>query len=174
MPGGTTHPAATACPGPSDRGSQPSAATEGSQLRDHHVQGKLQDPSDRAQQWREPGLVRIPLNRIGFWPGNRGGNGICSYHVHEVAQDCLVNKTKLNRYGHVDLVKIPSEHLETVREKNAQRAKSDSLLPKCNPADLWFVTASKTHFVHAQKLFQDGGRVLHNTIKTDKKQHSQD
>ena len=40
------------------------------------------------------GLIRIPLEPIGFSVGNRGGLGISSFRVHEVAWDCIANKTK--------------------------------------------------------------------------------
>ena len=67
----------------------------------------VEDASDRAQKRRKVGHVRVDLDKIGFWDGNRGTMGISPYHVHEVAWDCKANKTKLNRYGDVGLVKIP-------------------------------------------------------------------
>ena len=45
----------------------------------------LEDAGERAQKRRRPGNLRIGLEKIGFWPGNRGGMGISPYHVHEVA-----------------------------------------------------------------------------------------
>ena len=78
----------------------------------------VEDASDRAQRHRKHGLVRIRLELIGFWPDNRGGLGISPYHVHDVAWDCAANKTKLPRYGHVDIVEIPAPLLEQIREIN--------------------------------------------------------
>ena len=82
---------------------------------------ELEDAGDRVQKHRKPGLVRIPLDKIGFWPGNRGGLGVASHHVHEVAWDCIANKTKLQRYGHVDLIEIPAEYLQQIRTANRKR-----------------------------------------------------
>ena len=67
-------------------------------------QHDLEDAGDRAQKRRKPGLVRISLDKIGFWPANRDGMGVSSHHMHEVAWDCLANKTRIQRYDHVDIV----------------------------------------------------------------------
>ena len=122
---------------------------------------EIDDAGDRAQKHLKPGLVRIPLDQIGFWPGNRGGLGISSHHRHEVAWDCVANKTKLQRYGHVDLIEIPAESLQQIRDANRERCEVDDLMPRC-AADIRYVCASKTHFVHAQKLARDGSRTLFN------------
>ena len=71
-----------------------------------------EDPADRALRKRKSGEQRIPTDRIGFWPGNRGGTGISSYHVHEVAQDCMQNKVRINRYSPVELVEVPEPLLK--------------------------------------------------------------
>ena len=63
-------------------------------------QDSLEDAGDRAQKRRKMGQMRISLDRIGFWDANRGGLGLSSDHVHEMAWDCLANKTKIERYGH--------------------------------------------------------------------------
>ena len=63
-------------------------------------QDAIEDAGDRAQKRRKMGHMRISLDRIGFWDGNRGGLGISAHHAHEVAWDCLANKTKLERYGY--------------------------------------------------------------------------
>ena len=68
-----------------------------------------------------PGLVHIPLEKIGFWPSNRGGLGISSYHVHEVAWHCKTNKTKLQRYQPVDLIEIPKDCLQHILDENRER-----------------------------------------------------
>ena len=123
------------------------------------------DPGDRAQLHRLPGLCRVQLECLGFWPDNRGQVGIAPHHVHEVTHDCVANGTKLPRYGHVDVVEIPEEALSEVRRVNMERAQSSLLMPKCVPEKIKYVTASKTHFVHAQKLLSDGGRFLYNQGK---------
>ena len=122
----------------------------------------LTDPSDRAEAFRAPGNVRIPLKSIGFWPNNRGGAGISLHHVHEVAHDFLANRTTLTRYHEVKVVELSAEAFSHVRKVNGDRAKADSLLPKCYPDDIKYVCLTKTHFVHAQKLAADGGRTLYN------------
>ena len=63
------------------------------------IQTAIEDAGDRAQKRRKMGHMRIPLDKIGFWDCNRGGLGISAHHAHEVAWDCLANKTKLERYG---------------------------------------------------------------------------
>ena len=104
-----------------------------------------------AQQFRKTGQVRIPLEQIRFWPGIRGGLGISFHHVHEIAWDCQANKTKLNPYGHVDLIEIPAEKLGECRDVNAKMCQSDKQLPRLSP-EMKYVCVSKTHFCHAQKL----------------------
>jgi len=121
----------------------------------------LEDAGDRAQKHRKHGFVRIPLDKIGFWPGNRGGLGVASHHLHEVAWDCKANKTKLQRYGHVDLIEIPSESSQQICNANRDRCQSDNLMPRFS-SEIQYVCASKTHFVHAQKLAKEGTRTLFN------------
>ena len=121
----------------------------------------LEDACDRAQKWRKQGLVRIDLGKLGFWPPNRGGLGVSPHHVHEVANDCKANRTKLMRYGHVDIVEIPSDALEQVRKVNKDRCESESLMPRFSPQRK-YVCAGKTHIVHAHKLAKDGSRSLFN------------
>ena len=125
----------------------------------------LEDASDRAQKHRKAGNMRIPLDKIGFWPDNRGGVGCSSHHVHEVAWDCKANKTKLTRYEHVDLVEIPSNALQEIRDINRERCQSDALMPRFSN-EIQYICASKTHFVHCQKLAKDGNRSLFNDGKT--------
>ena len=121
----------------------------------------LEDAADRARKKRKWELARVPLEQIGFWEGNRGGLGCSGYHSHEVAHDCLANKTRLQRYGHVDLMEVPKEHLDQFRETNRQLCESDPLMPRFS-AKMVYATAGKTHFVHAHKLAQDGNRTLFN------------
>ena len=78
-----------------------------------------------------------------------------------MAWDCLANKTKLSRDGHVDLIEIPEEELPEIRKANKERALTDDLMPRCSE-NIVYVCAGKTHFVHAQKLAKDGSRTLFN------------
>ncbi len=121
----------------------------------------LEDAGDRAQKQRKPGLVRVDLDEIGFWPGGRGGLGVSSHHLHEVAWDCKANKTKLQRYQYVDLIEVPKESLQQVLDANRDRCEADSLMPRFSPRTR-YVCATKTHFVHAQKLAKEGTRYVFN------------
>ena len=121
----------------------------------------IEDAGDRAQKHRKTGLVRIPLDKIGFWQHNRGGIGINSHHVHEVAWDCKANKTKLQRYQHVDIIEIPQDCSKQFLDANRERCTADNLMPRFSP-DITYVCASKTHFVHAQKLAKEGCRSIFN------------
>ena len=94
----------------------------------------LEDAGDGAQKRRKPGLVRIGLDEIGFWPDNRGGLGLSPYHAHEVAHDCKANKTKISRYDHVALIEIPEEKLQEIRDTNRARCDTDPLMPKYSPS----------------------------------------
>jgi hypothetical protein len=124
-------------------------------------QRELGDAGDRAQKHRKSGLVRVSLDQIAFWPGNRGNLGLSPYHIHEVAWDCKANKTKLQRYGHVDLIEIPTFQLPQIVAANQERCLADDLMPRCGE-NLQYVCVSKTHFVHAQKLAKEGIRTLFN------------
>ena len=119
----------------------------------------IEDASDKARKLAKPGLVRVDLDEIGFWPDNRGGLGASGYHCHEVAWDCRANKTKLQRYGHVSLIEIPPHMSEKIRKINAELCQTDSFMPKFS-AKMKYICADKTHFVHAQKLCKDGNRTL--------------
>ena len=121
----------------------------------------IADAGDRARTHRKPGYVRVDVDKIGFWPGNRGGMGINPYHVHEVAWDCKCNKTKLERYHQVDLIEIPQDMLQEIRDANRERCEADDCMPRFSP-HMTYVCASKTHFVHAQKFAKEGNRTLFN------------
>ena len=129
--------------------------------REHDVE----DAGDRAQKYRRLGLVRIDLDKLLFWPPNRGGVGVSAYHAHEVAWDCKSNKTKASRYNHIDIVEIPAKDKERILQINKEKCESDPLMPRFS-AKSEYVCAGKTHFVHAQKLAKDGGRTLFNDGKT--------
>ena len=132
-----------------------------SSLKRSNVLLELEDASDRAQKVRKHGLVRVDVKYVGFLPSNRGGLGISGHHVHEVAWDCMANKVKLTRYGHVDIIEIPPERLDEIRKTNREKCEAEGLLPSFSP-EMKYVCASKTHFVHAQKLLQQQCRTLFN------------
>ena len=121
----------------------------------------IDDAGDRAHSHQKQGLVRIPLSHIGFWPGNRGGIGVCAFHVHEVAHDCTANRTKRQRYDHVDIIEIPNNDRPQILEANRVLCETNALMPRFSP-DIKYVCASKTHFVHAHKLAKDGLRTIYN------------
>ena len=120
----------------------------------------LESASDRAQKFRKVGKLRIPLDQIGFLPENRGGVGIIPHHVHEVAHDISCNGTKLCRYEQVEVVEIPEHRRKDVIEFNKQKCEGCKLLPKYSP-NIKYGTLGKTHFVHAEKLFQEGGHCFY-------------
>ena len=122
------------------------------------------DPLDRALSYREPGLERRPLAELGFSPANRGQLGISSVHVHEVAHSCLAG-VKLQRYKQVDAVRVPEHGLAQFRQANEERCRADALMPKYSPV-MKLACATKTHFVHANKLRLDGNRTLMNDNRT--------
>ena len=115
----------------------------------------LQNACDRAHKHRVSGDVRIKLDQIGFWDRNRGGMGLASHHMHQVANDCCANGTSLSRYLFVPIVEVPQAQLEEVRQYNRSRCETDPLMPKYS-CDIKYVAAGKTHFVHAQKLTKAG------------------
>ena len=142
-----------------------SAADAGVTDPSDRANAEMADPSDRAQSKRKYGERRIPLEQLGFWPGNRGTLGISGHHVHEVAYDVLTRRTKIARYIHASVIEIPKDMLAEIREANRKECLSDSLMPRFSP-DIKYVLATKTHFVHAHKLAQEGTRFLFNDQKT--------
>ena len=124
----------------------------------------LDDPADRAQKHRKLGSVRLPLDKLGFLEENRGGLGISPHPVHEVVWDCCTNGIKLNRYGAVDVVKIPVNKLEAVRKVNCEGCEENELMPPYSHS-IEYGCLTKTHFVHALKLGKQGGRTVFNMGK---------
>ena len=57
--------------------------------------------AESVELYRIPGLVRVPLDQIGFWPGNRDSTGINGQRVREIAEDIVTNGTSLQRYESV-------------------------------------------------------------------------
>ena len=102
----------------------------------------LEDLRDRAQSFREFVLRRIHVDELSMHPFNRGGAGIVPYHVHHVANDCLENRTSLQRYGHVCVKEIPPAQRKVVIDFNAHKARGNPLLPKVHPDRLRYVRCS--------------------------------
>ena len=102
--------------------------------------------SDRAEKCRVLNhFDRELLDRIGFWPKNRGGHGIITYHMHSrVLPDILRNKTNVNRYKEVKLCEVPEHHLAAWREANKQKCETDPLMPKYSP-NMRLVCLTNTH-----------------------------
>ena len=127
-----------------------------------HKLTDVEDASDRAQKRRKSDcLARVHLDKITFWPFNRGSSGIISHHIHEVAFDCVTNKVSRRRYNHVDIVEIPDGKLKEIKDACRERSQQDSLMPKFSE-NIKYVCLTKTHFTHAQKLALDGNRCLFN------------
>ena len=89
-------------------------------------------PADRAEEWRlRNHFDRADLDEIGFWPKNRGGFGIITFHMHRnVLPDILKNKTSVNRYRVVRVCEGPENQLAAWREANKQKCETDPLMPK--------------------------------------------
>ena len=119
----------------------------------------LESASDRALKFRKIGHFRIPLDQLGFLNQNRGGMGLSPHHVHEVACDCLANKTKVSRYREVEVVELAGGNMKDILEANKQKCEGSTLMPAFSPA-IQFGCLTKTHFVHAQKLGKDGRHTL--------------
>ena len=122
---------------------------------------RVEELPESAEKYRIPGLVRVPLDQIGFWPGQRYGLGCIPFHVHEVAADIVTTGTSLDRYDRVELVKIPAAELDLVRKGNKTMCDSVKSMPLFN-ADMVYVLLTKTHFTLAHMLIRDGGRTLHD------------
>ena len=109
---------------------------------------------------REEGFLRKSTDDFGFHAGNRGTLGISPYHVHEVAWSCI-GGVQAQRYKVVDAVRVPSSALDAWRLVNQQKCNSDMLMPKFSET-MRFALLTKTHFIHANKLNNDGNRTLFN------------
>ena len=110
--------------------------------------------------YREEGLLRKHAEDFGFHQDNRGTLGISSHHAHEVAWSCM-GGVQTQRYKVVDAVRVPASELEKWRLINHKKCSSDMLMPKFSPS-MRFALLTKTHFMHANKLNNDGGRTLFN------------
>ena len=120
-----------------------------------------QELAGKVEEYRNPGRVRVPLDKIGFWPGNRDSTGINGQRVMEIAEDIVTNGTSLQRYDCVDLVEIPAGKLDLFLRFNKTQCDRGNCTPLFNP-DMEYVLLTKTHFTFAHMLIRDGGRTLYN------------
>ena len=76
--------------------------------------------------------------------------------------EIMKNGLKLSRDDHVKVMQIPQKYLEEVRTMNAQKCLTAE--PRLAPASTDFVYAvlTKTHFVHAWKIAENGGATLYD------------
>ena len=125
-----------------------------------------EDALARAQQYRKPFLARVNLTEIGLSETNRGGEGVCPRHVHELAHHIKNEMTQVQRYQYVDLIKIPKDSLQKVLKFNCDRCEADPLMPRFS-SEIRYVCITKTHFVHAQKLAKDCTHTLYNIAEND-------
>ena len=77
---------------------------------------EVEDAVDRAMRYRNFDKSRVDFSSIGFWPGNRGGVGISSKQVHNVCEDIMGKKCRIQRYDHVDLVEVPEPMLSEFKK----------------------------------------------------------
>ena len=114
-----------------------------------------------------PVQVRVPVSDFGFIEENRGGLGISSKHVHDIAWSCNTpgKGVQLFRYKQVELVRVPAHALEAWRAANKLKCESDALMPRFSPT-MTKALLAKTHFGHGLKLRADGNRTLFNDNKT--------
>ena len=107
---------------------------------------EVEDAADRAQRKRKYGVIRVDPKKIGFWPGNRGGTGINSRHVHEIARDIMLRKCRRSRYEPVGLLAVPEPLLKRFKALNKEKCDGVPLMPAFSP-DMEYVPASKAHFL---------------------------
>ena len=122
----------------------------------------LEDAADRAERHRKHGEQRVHLGQVGFWPSNRGGVGVSSTHIHEVCSDIKTNKIRRQRYEPLQLLAVPEgPMLQKFKAANKAKCTSDPLMPAFSE-DMKYVAATKSHFIHACKLFCEGSRHFYN------------
>ena len=121
----------------------------------------VEDPADRAESYRKCGTSRIPIDLLGFHPLNRGGQGLNTRHVHNIAASCIHNRFSQQRYNVVNVVKVPHSEQEKFHKQNAQKCESDEFMPRYSPS-MAYALLTGHHLVHSLKLDQDGGRFLYN------------
>ena len=126
-------------------------------------QKTLMGEADRAHKYLlpvQPG--RISLSDTGFYPENRGGQGIMPNHVHDIGLDVSDNGTSTRRYNPVMFVEVPEEELPAWRNANNRKKKQCPLLAQFNDSGMKYACLKCTHFVNSQKLIAEGNRTYMN------------
>ena len=121
--------------------------------------------ADRAEQFRIPGEMRVPVDQMGFLKNNRGGMGISPLHVHEICEDRMKNGTRPARYVAVKVVKLEGKWLEETLRVNEEKCNGDRMMPKFSNK-IRYGLIKLTHFAHSEKLFQQGGSFLYDKGET--------
>ena len=119
---------------------------------------RVLSPADRAEEFRIPGEMRVPVDKMGFLACNRGGLGISPNHVHEVCEDRMKNGTRPSRYVAVKVVQLEGSWLQETLQVNEEKCNGDPLMPPFS-SKIIYGLLNLTHFVHSQKLVQQGGHL---------------
>ena len=127
------------------------------------MQSVQADNADKYLLKKSP--ERVALDRIKWHPINRGHSEIMPMHVHEVAEDIVMNGTSLRRYGRVKLVEVPetiqNEWLKQIKKKTS----TNTLLPsmaRFSSTGPYYACLDHSHFCAAQQLIAEGGRRLYD------------
>ena len=122
----------------------------------------LTSPADQAQQYRtSEHPTRIPIEKFGFHPLNRGGQGMIPHHAHQLASSIVTVGTSIRRYQFVRAVRVPAKEREEWLTANRNKYDQEPLCPR--PTDeMCFALLTRTHFTSAQKLLKEGNRSLYN------------
>ena len=115
-------------------------------------------PADRAERHRIAGETRVHVDLMGFMKINRGGLGISPPHVHEICEDRMKNGTRRARYGAVKVVQLEGSWLQETLQVNEEKCNGDPLMPPFS-SKIIYGLLNLTHFVHSQKLVQQGGHL---------------
>ena len=108
---------------------------------------------------------RVALDRIKWHPINRGHSEIMPMHVHEVAEDIVMNGTSLRRYGSVTLVEVPETKQNEWLEHIKKKTNVNTLLPsmvRFSSTGPYYACLDHSHFCAAQQLIAEGGRKLYD------------
>ena len=95
---------------------------------------------------------------MGFLKINRGGLGISPAHAHEICEDRMKNGTRRARYGAVKVVILEGDWLKETLQVNEEKCNGDPLMPRFS-SKIIYGLLKLTHFVHSDKLFQQGGQL---------------
>ena len=123
---------------------------------------ELVNHADPAQQYRvSEHPARIQLEKLGFHPQNRGGQGMIPHHAHQVAYNIMDKGTIIRRYNFVRAVIVPAKEREKWLTANRNKFDQEPLCPRATD-EMCFALLTRTHFTSAQKLVKEGNRNLYN------------